>query len=190
MIEIYAYDSSNARHIGKMYSWHIPKNTDEIEEYKRQAELGDAYSQTEYGKCILFGKDGTTDADASYEWFAKAAAQSDEIAKMYVGHCLLYGIGVERDETKGYTMLDDALNYNYPEESESQPLANYSQFQNEDLVQLFWDIGDARENGLGISRRYASAVYYFSMIYDWGHEEGAKRMKHYKKGLKGWEKKA
>lgn len=190
LVEIFSYNASNARHIGKMYSWHIPKNNDEIEEYKRLAELGDANAQTEYGKCILFGKGGSTDATAAYEWFEKAAAQSNEIAKMYIGHCILYGIGVDRDEEKGYIMLDNALNYNYPEESESQPLANYSQFHKEDLVQLFWDIGDARENALGISKRYASAVYYFSMIYDWGYQEGAKRLEHYKKGLKGWEKKA
>lgn len=175
--------------IGKMFSWHIPKTKEEITKYKELANQGDSYAQTEYGKCLLFGKgDLPADGTAAYMWFQKAAAQSNEIAKMYVGHCKLYGIGVEKNEIEGYQILDQALNYNYPEESSSQPLADYSTFENEDLVQLFWDIGDALENSLGVMCNYRVAIYYFNMINDWGHPEGGKRMSHYKKRMSGWKK--
>ena len=134
------------------------KTKEEVEEYKELASQGDAYAQTEYGKCLLFGKAGITpNGIAAYEWFQKAAAQSNEIAKMYLGHCKLYGIGTNKDE-------------------------------NEDLVQLFWDLGNALEKSLGVAQNYRVAVYYFTMIDDWGHPEGAKRMRHYKKGLSGWKK--
>lgn len=172
---------------GQSFSWHVPKTKEEVREYADRANAGDVRAQTEYGKCLLFGKgECAPDGSAAYAWFQKAAAQSDEIAKMYVGHCLLYGIGAEKNEAEGYRMLNAALEYNYPEESSSQPLAEYSTFENEDLVQLFWDLGDAFENSLGVECNYQVAVYYFSMMNDWGHPEGAERMRSYKKGALGW----
>lgn len=174
---------------GKSYSWHVPKTENEVRTYADRAAAGDAHAQTEYGKCLLFGKGGSAaDGASALAWFQKAAEQSDEIAKMYVGHCLLYGIGTDRDEAEGYRMLNAALEYNYPEDSSSQPQAEYSSFENEDLVQLFWDLGDAFENSLGVERNYQVAVYYFSMMDDWGHPEGAERMRSYKKGALGWKK--
>ena len=175
--------------IGIMHSWHVQKTPEEVQHYKTLAEEGDSYAQTEYGKCLLFGKGNVTpDADMAYHWFKKAAAQSNETAKMYAGHCALYGIGTKQKELKGYKMLNSALEYNYPEESESQPLADYSDFSNEDLVQLFWDLGDALEKSLGVIQNYRVAVYYFNMMNEWGHKEGAERMSHYKKKGTKWVK--
>lgn len=175
--------------VGRMYSWHVPKTRQEIEKYLVLASQGDVRAQTEYAKCLLFGKAGLApDGNAAYAWLQKAAAQSDEIAKMYVGHCLFYGIGVEKNVEEGYRKLNDALEYNYPEDSSSQPLAEYSTFENEDLVQLFWDLGDAFEHGWGVDCNYSVAAYYFNMMDDWGHPEGAERMRSYKKGAFGWKK--
>ncbi len=175
--------------IGIIHSWHIQKTPEEVKHYKELAEKGDAYAQTEYGKCLLFGKGGVTpDGNMAYQWFEKAAEQQYEVAKMYVGHCVLYGIGVKKREVKGWQMLDAALNYNYPEESSSQPLAEYSEFTNEDLVQLFWDLGDALEKSIGVITNYNIAVYYFNMINEWGHPEGGERMSHYKQKGEDWVK--
>jgi len=174
---------------GKLMSWHMPKTEQEVKQYAQDAAGGDAAAQREYGKCLLFGKGTGKDEKEAFLWLEKAAAQSDEIAKMYVGHCKLYGIGTDREEEKGYGMLNQALEYNYPEDSSSQPLADYSQFENEDLCQLFWDLGDAFENNLGVYRNYRVAVYYFEMLDDWGHPEGGERRSHYKKNLLGrWKK--
>ncbi len=172
-----------------LMSWHVPKTEQEAEEYAKDAAQGNAAAQREYGKCLLFGKGTKIDEKEAFLWLEKAAAQSDEIAKMYVGHCKLYGLGTEKDETEGYTMLDNALNYNYPEEGSSQPLADYSQFLEEDLCQLFWDLGDALEKGLGPYQNYKVAVYYFEMLDEWGHPEGGERRSHYKKNFLGkWKK--
>lgn len=172
-----------------LMSWHVPKTQQEVNQYAQSAKEGDAAAQREYGKCLLFGKGIEPDAKEAYAWLEKAAAQADVIAKMYVGHCKLYGIGTAKAEEAGYELLDNALNYNYPEESSSQPLADYSQFEEEDLCQLFWDLGDALEKGLGPYINYNVAVYYFDMLNDWGHLEGAERKSHYKKNFLGrWKK--
>lgn len=172
-----------------LMSWHVLKTQQEVNQYAQSAKEGDAAAQREYGKCLLFGKGIEPDAKEAYAWLEKAAAQADEIAKMYVGHCKLYGIGTAKAEEAGYELLDNALNYNYPEESSSQPLADYSQFEEEDLCQLFWDLGDALEKGLGPYINYNVAVYYFDMLNDWGHPEGAERKSHYKKNFLGrWKK--
>lgn len=131
----------------ELLSWQVPRSAETIAEFREAAESGDAYAQTEYGKCILFRKGTPEDIADAYHWFEKAAAQSNEVAKMYVGHCKLYGIGVEEQKENGNTMLDDALNYNYPGSGSSQSQAEYSQFEEEDLCQLFWDLGYALENG-------------------------------------------
>lgn len=173
----------------ELLSWQVPRSSEAVAEFREAAESGDAYAQTEYGKCILFRKGTAEDIADAYQWFEKAAAQSNEVAKMYVGHCKLYGIGVEEQKGNGYTMLDDALNYNYPGPGSSQSQAEYSQFEEEDLCQLFWDLGDALENGIGVFKNYGVAVYYFNMLAEWGHPEGAERLKHYKKGFLGkWKK--
>lgn len=159
-----------------------------IEDFRVQAEQGDAVCQRELGKCLLFGRKTQKDEAKAYEWFARAAEQGDEVAKMYIGHCLLYGAGVEKSEGKGYTMLDNALNYNYPGSGQSQSQASHSQFSEEDLCQLFLDLGDALENGRGVFRNYRVAVYYFNMLAEWGHPEGAERLSHYRKKLGRWKK--
>ncbi len=172
-----------------LMSWQMPKTEQEVKQYAQSATEGDAAAQRDYGKCLLFGKGTEPNENEAFLWLEKAAAQSDEIAKMYIGHCKLYGIGTKKEETEGYAMLNNALNYNYPEESSSQPLADYSQFSEEDLCQLFWDLGDAFENSLGIDQNYRVAVYYFDMLNDWGHPEGGERKSHYKKNFLGkWRK--
>lgn len=179
------------RKMGEKYlmSWQVPKTEQEVKQYAQSAAEGDADAQREYGKCLLFGKGIEVDEEEAFLWLERAAAQSDEIAKMYVGHCKLYGIGTKKEEADGYVMLDNALNYNYPEESSSQPLADYSQFSEEDLCQLFWDLGDALEKSLGVYQNYRVAVYYFDMLNDWGHPEGGERKSHYKKNFLGkWKK--
>lgn len=161
---------------------------DDIAEIREGAENGDLNCQTAYGKCLLFGWGVEQDDAKAYEVLNKAAKGGDEIAKMYVGHCLLYGIGAEKDERKGYELLDGALNFNYPDEGESQSQAEQSDFSKDDMCQLFLDLGDALENSLGVYRNYRVAVYYFNMLASWGEPIGAERKANYKKTLFGWKK--
>lgn len=159
---------------------------EQLAEIEEGARNGNADCQTAFGKCLLFGW-GVEQSDArAFEWFEKAAGQGHEIAKMYKGHCLLYGIGTQTDERQGYELLDAALNYNYPGAGSSQSQSERSQFSNDDLCQLFLDLGDALEKSLGVFRNYRVAVYYFNMLKEWGQPIGAERKSHYKKTLFGW----
>lgn len=160
--------------------------TRQIKEIEQGALAGDARSQTAYGKCLLFGWGVAQDDAKAYEWFEKASDQGDEIAKMYKGHCMLYGIGTTKDEYNGYGMLNDALDWNYPDEGESQPQSDQSDFSHDDLCQLFLDLGDAAEKSLGVGRKYRSSIYYFEMLDHWGEPIGAERRARFKKTLFGW----
>lgn len=161
----------------------------QIQEIKNGANSGDKDCQTAYGKCLLFGWGVEKDEKSAFDWFSKASEQGDQIAGMYLGHCYLYGIGAGVDESKGYHLLNAALDFNYPDEGESQNQSQQSAFSHDDLCQLFLDLGDAFENSLGIYRKYRSAVYYFDMLNDWGEPIGGERKSHYKKTLFGWKKK-
>lgn len=154
-----------------------------IAAYEQGAKLGSATCQTRLGKQLLWGKIAPKDEAKAYFWLCKAAEQGDEIAKMWKGHCMLYGMGVPKDEDEGTTLLINALNYNYPDEGESQSMADDSQFDwDEDMLQMFWDLGDAYENGHGMPKREASAGYYYNMVARGGWPEAIEKMTHYEYG--------
>lgn len=159
---------------------------------EQEAKQGDEASQIRLGKLLLSGDTVEKDEAQSYFWFCKAAEKENEIAKMWKGHCLLYGIGVKKNEDEGSTLLYHALNYNFPGIGESQSMAERSQFDwNEDMMRLFWDLGDAYENGLGVPKRAHLAGYYFSMVAEGGWPEAIEKMTHYKeRGLfiKRWKR--
>lgn len=159
---------------------------------EQEAKLGNEVSQISLGKLLLAGKGAAKDEAQAYFWFCKAAEQENELAKMWKGHCLLYGLGVQKNEDEGTTLLDNALNYNFPGRGESQTMSEKSQFDwEEDMMRLFWDLGDAYENGLGVPKREHLAGYYFSMVAEGGWPEAAEKMTHYKESgliIKRWKR--
>lgn len=162
--------------------------TEQIADIKEGALAGNTDAQTAFGKSLLFGWGIPKDEAQAYTWLEKAQQQGDQIAAMYMGHCLLYGLGVEAEERKGYQLLNAALDFNYPGAGQSQSQSGQSEFSNDDLCQLFLDLGDALEKSLGVYKNYRVAVYYFDMLADWGQPIGAERKSHYKKSLLGWKK--
>lgn len=161
-----------------------------IECYTAGAQGGSSTCQTRLGKLLLWGKLAPKDGAQAYFWFCKAGEQGDLIAKMWEGHCLFYGFGVKKDLSKATDLLIDALNYNFPSSGSAQTQASQSQFDwQEDMLQLFWDLGEAYENGWGMPQRDRLAGYYFDMVAEGGWPEGVEKMTHYKKGMLGnWKK--
>lgn len=162
-----------------------------IAAYEKGATAGDAACQTRLGKLLLKGKVTQKDEAQAYFWFCKAAEQGDEIAKMWKGHCMVYGLGTQENLEDGPILLIDALNYNFPGVGSSQSMAEKSQFDwNEDMMQLFWDLGEASETGHGLIKRQHLAGYYYSMVADGGWPEAVEKMTHYKeRGLfKRWKR--
>lgn len=157
-----------------------------LECYEQGARRGNSTCQTRLGKLLLWGTLGAKDEAQAYFWFCEGGKQEDRIAKMWEGHCLFYGLGVKKDLSKATDLLIDALNFNFPGKGQSQTQAETSQFDwNEDMLQLFWDLGEAYENGWGMPQRDSLAGYYFDMVSDGGWPQGVEKMTHYKKGLLG-----
>lgn len=162
-----------------------------IAAYEQGAKLGNSTCQTRLGKLLLWGKLVQKDEAQAYFWFCKAAEQNDEIAKMWKGHCMVYGLGTAEDLKDGPIFLIDALNYNFPGVGSSQQMANKSQFDwNEDMLQLFWDLAEANETGRGLRQRDHLAGYYYSMVADGGWPEAIEKMTHYKESglFKRWKR--
>lgn len=159
---------------------------------EQEAKLGNEVSQIRLGKLFLMGKGTAKDEAQAYFWFCKAAEKENELAKMWKGHCLLYGLGVKKNENEGTTLLYNALNYNFPGRGESQTMSEQSQFDwEEDMLRMFWDLGDAYENGLGVPKREHLAGYYFSMVAEGGWPEAVEKMTHYKESgfiIKRWKR--
>lgn len=162
-----------------------------IATYKQGAAAGDAACQTRLGKLLLRGKVVLKDEAQAYFWFCKAAEQGNEIAKMWKGHCMVYGLGTPENLKDGCVLLIDALNYNFPGAGSSQSMAQKSQFDwDEDMMQLFWDLGEASETGRGLIKRQHLAGYYYSMVADGGWPEAIEKMTHYKESglFKRWKR--
>lgn len=159
---------------------------------EQDAKSGNEESQIRLGKLLLEGTGPAKDEAMAYFWFCKAAEKENEIAKMWKGHCLLYGLGVQKNEGEGTTLLYNALNYNFPGVGESQSMSKKSQFNwEEDMMCLFWDLGDAYENGLGVPKREHLAGYYFNMVAEEGRPKAIEKMTHYKEGgfiIKRWKR--
>lgn len=169
--------------------------------YEMGAKQGIQTCQLRLGKLNLWGKFVPKDESQAYHWFCQAAGNEDEVedeknpvselAKMWKGHCLLYGLGVKKDEDEGTDLLYSALDYNFPGKGEDQDMTEESQFDwKEDVLQLFWDLGDAYENGLGVPVKEHNAGYYFSIVAEAGWPEAIEKMKHYKQAglLKRWKR--
>ncbi|MDD2971648.1 MAG: tetratricopeptide repeat protein [Lachnospiraceae bacterium] len=162
-----------------------------IAAYEQGAKQGNSTCQTRLGKLLLWGKLVQKDEAQAYFWICKAAEQNDEIAKMWKGHCMTYGLGTPEDLKSGLTLLNAALDYNYPNEGTSQQMAEQSQFDwDEDMLQLFWDLGEAFETGRGFPKRDNSAGYYYSMVAAGGWPKAIEKMTHYKESkiLKRWKR--
>ncbi|MFT4104952.1 MAG: hypothetical protein QM657_04245 [Lacrimispora sp.] len=169
--------------------------------YEVGAKQGMQACQLRLGKLNLWGKFVPKDEAQAYHWFSQAAEEEEdggdetnpicELAKMWKGHCLLYGLGVKKDEDGGTDLLYAALDYNFPGKGEDQEMLEESQFDwKEDVLQLFWDLGDAYENGLGVPVKEHNAGYYFSILAEEGWPEAIEKMKHYRQGglLKRWKR--
>lgn len=157
-----------------------------LEAYTQGAKAGNMNCQTRLGKHLLWGEIIKKDEEQAYEWFVEAAKQGDEVGSMFLGHCLFYSKGVPKEVGKGIRLLLAALNYNYPSGDITQELLEDSLFNwQEDILQLFWDLGDAYENGIGVPVKQHLAGSFFSVVAAGGWPEGVEKMKNYKQGMFG-----
>lgn len=76
--------------------------------YKRNAEHGSAMAQFQLGRHYELGQDVPVDMKEAVRWFDTAAQQGYPDAQYYLGMLTLYGIGVEKNEVLGQSLVKAA----------------------------------------------------------------------------------
>ena len=77
-------------------------NKNELNEYIKEAEEGDVYSQLILGLTYLKGDGVKQDYNEAFRWFKAAAEQGNYRAQYAIGVCYEYGDGVKQDFKEAY----------------------------------------------------------------------------------------
>ena len=74
--------------------------------WKSQAERGDSKAMVRLGVSYEYGKFGIQkDRKEAFKWYMKAADMREVTGMSYAGHCLIEGIGVKRNTTRGMALV-------------------------------------------------------------------------------------
>lgn len=85
----------------------------DLEELKKQAEMGDVDAQVKLGRALIFGENNTKkDMDAGARWIVKAAEKKDLYAEYFYGLILTYGLGMPKNPKKAVELLNKAADEN------------------------------------------------------------------------------
>jgi len=77
-----------------------------LKRIKEKGENGNARAMYHLGAMYKFGQNGLEkDSKEAYKWYIKSADAGDVMGKGAVGECLLYGWGVEKNQTEGLIMM-------------------------------------------------------------------------------------
>ncbi|UOD32379.1 sel1 repeat family protein [Massilia violaceinigra] len=76
---------------------------------RKAADVGHPVAQYEMGLLHLNGEGVQRNFGTALQWFWKAGAQHHPDAMFYVGAALYEGAGVEKDQVKGWELIQDAL---------------------------------------------------------------------------------
>jgi hypothetical protein len=76
--------------------------------YKRKAEHGSAMAQFQLGKYYELGQETPVDMNEAVRWYDMAAQQGYPDAQYYLGMLTLYGIGVEKNDVLGQSLIKAA----------------------------------------------------------------------------------
>ena len=130
----------------------------QIEDIKKQAELGDDDFQLILGFCYQSGMGVIKDEKKAMQWFQKSAEQKNAMAQHYLGGCYWQGKGVRKDEKKAIEYFEAAAsqNYEYP------------------LDQL----GDCYCYGEGVKLNYAKAFEYYEKAANLGLNSARRKLAH------------
>jgi len=75
--------------------------------FKASAEQGYVKSELAYGGMLEQGTGGLTkDEEAAFTWYLRAADQGDPVGLLFVGMCLINGVGTVKDAKRGRMVLE------------------------------------------------------------------------------------
>ena len=96
----------------------------QLNDYKKAAERGNASAQNNLGDCYFHGQGVSQDYEQAVYWYRKAADQNYANAQCSLGECYFYGYGVSQDYTQSAIWFRKAAEHDninaYKEESVSQ----------------------------------------------------------------------
>jgi len=122
-----------------------------FQEYKANAERGDAEAQFNLGYCYDAGRGVAKDYVEAVKWYRKAARQNFPPAQFNLGYCYANGQGVAKDEEEAVKWYRKAAEQNHtPAQS---------------------NLGWCYDNGRGVAKDYVEAVKWYRKAAERGHAE-------------------
>jgi TPR repeat protein len=122
-----------------------------FQEYKANAEQGDAEAQFSLGFCYDDGRGVAKYYAKAVKWYRKAAEQNFAPAQFNLGYCYANGQGVVKDKEEAVEWYRKAAEQNYtPAQS---------------------NLGWCYDNGQGVAKDYVEAVKWYRKAAEQGHAE-------------------
>lgn len=160
------------------------------EEYRKEAENGNASAQFFMGVAYEYGYAGREDSATAVKWYRKAAAQGHSGAQTFLGFALLTGSGVAKAPEQAVAWFRKAAEKGNPEaqqnlgrclfcgdgcrENKQEAVSWYRRAANQGEVGAMFNLGACYLEGTGVRKDVDEAMKLFMKAALLGHERSAK----------------
>ena len=118
--------------------------------YRQAAEARHARAALTLGQMAANGDGVRKDAAVAARWLALASGLGNAHAMFLLSNAYRYGVGVERDEARGFALLEEAAEHEYPPALQDLALA----VQNDDALRASHLLKEASEHRRNNWNRY------------------------------------
>ena len=160
------------------------------DEYRKEAENGNASAQFFVGVAHEQGYARKQDAAKAVEWYRKAAEQGHPGAQTFLGFALLTGFGVAKDPEQAVAWFRKAAEKGNPEaqqnlgrclfsgdgckENQQEAVTWYRKAAEQGEAGAMFNLGACYLEGTGVKKDVAEATKWFKRAASLGHERSAK----------------
>ena len=122
----------------------VPRDdTEAVKWYRKAAEQGDAYTQSNLGIMYAKGEGVPQDNAEAVKWFRKAAEQGDAEVQYSLGTMYANGRGVPQDDVQAYAWLSIAVAQGFTLATEvrdfvAQRMTYEARAHAQELAQQYW----------------------------------------------------
>ena len=160
-------------------------DVEKFEQYKRDAEKGNAEAQYNLGFCYEEGIGVTKDEKKAFEWYQRAAEQGHATAQYNLGWCYENGRGVDTDAEKAAEWYQKAAKQEYAgaqnnlgmcyltgigvESDKSEAVKWFQKAADQGNIVAQYNLGICYEEGAGVDKDAKKAVEWYQRAADQGH---------------------
>ena len=160
------------------------------DEYRREAEKGNASAQFYMGVVHECGYAGEPDSEKAVEWYRKAAEQGHPGAQTFLGFALLTGSGVAKAPEQAVAWFQKAAEQGNPEaqqnlgrclffgegcnKNQKEAVTWYRKAAEQCEAGAMFNLGTCYLEGTGVEKDIAEAAKWFKRAASLGHERSAK----------------